>query len=385
MRPATLPAMRLIAALLAAALAVPANAAGLAQLLPAGEFAARDGRPGPGKTWRVTDAQGQALAVAMNAAAQRNQIAIDYDHQTLYVERNGAKAPAAGWITRVEWRDGRGLYASVDWTPAALAHINAGEYRYISPLILFDADTGAVSMVLMASLLNTPALVGMDPVIAALAAFTTTTPIPTPILTPIPDPKTSTENYKVDILAALIALLALPGGTDQAAVLAHITTLKARADAPPKATLPAALATALGLAPGADEAAALSAALSAVAALKTPDATTLQTMQAMQGQIAALTAQINGSALAGTIDKALADGYLLPAQKDWATNLGTTNMAALNAYLATAPALTGLAGQSGGKEPIGSAAALSADAEKMRQGFGLSAEQWAKGASAAAH
>ena len=37
------------------------------QLLPAGEFAAADGRPGPGRTWRLSDEQGRALADAIGA------------------------------------------------------------------------------------------------------------------------------------------------------------------------------------------------------------------------------------------------------------------------------------------------------------------------------
>lgn len=358
--------MRLIAALLASTFAA---ATGWAQLLPAGEFAGRTGRPGPGKTWKVTEARGQLLAAELNAVAARTPIVIDYDHQTLFAATSGTKAPAAGWINAVEWRKGEGLFAKVDWTPAAKAHIDAGEYRYISPVILYDQDTGDVTHVAMGSLVNHPDLLGMDAATtAALAALVPSTHSP--------------ENDAMNpTLAALLAALALPAATSEADALSAVTALKARADAPPKAALSAALASALGLQAGADE----TAALSAVTALKAPDQAALTAMAALQGQVAALSAQINGEKLTATVDQALKDGKLLPAQKDWALGLGKTDLAALSAYLASAPVLTGLAGQSDGKGPGNTAAAaLSADTEKLRAGFGLTAEQWAKGAPVAA-
>ena len=156
------------AALLATALPLLAN--GQAQLLPAGEFAARDGRPGPGKTWKLDDAAGTALAATLNAIAQRTPISIDYEHQTMLARSNGQPAPAAGWITAVDWRAGEGLFAQVNWTERARGHINANEYRYISPVIVYDA-AGHVVGLHNAALVSVPAIVGMEPVVAALAAL----------------------------------------------------------------------------------------------------------------------------------------------------------------------------------------------------------------------
>ncbi len=75
-------------------------------------------------------------------------------------------------------------------------------------------------------------------------------------------------------------------------------------------------------------------------------------MQDMQGQIAALTAQVNESKVADLVDVALSDGRLLPSQEPWARDLGKTNLAALTAYLDTAPKVAALSGtQTGGKPP----------------------------------
>ena len=71
----------------------------------------------------------------------------------------------------LEWEEGRGLFAGVDWTDKARAHIRAGEYRYISPVFAFDRQSGAVLRLICAALTNHPALDGMD---AASATFTPT-------------------------------------------------------------------------------------------------------------------------------------------------------------------------------------------------------------------
>ncbi|MFN0185127.1 MAG: phage protease [Aquabacterium sp.] len=357
--------MRTAAFLLAASLALAASATGAngqAQLLPAGRFAAIDGRPGEGKQWTITDAQGRALAARLNAIAAATPLVIDYDHQTLRAAANGQRAPAAGWIHELAWRDGEGLFARVEWTAAATAHITAGEYRYISPVLFADPDTGQVTHISMASLVNNPALIGMEPVAAALSALV----------------HPAQEKPDMALLAALIAALALPPETTEATALTAVTSLKTRAELPPKAVLPVALATALGVAPDAAE----PVVLSAVAALRstTPDGTTLAAMQALQGQVALLTNQLNGDKLSAVIDNALKEGKLLPAQKDWAHALGTKDMAALSGYLASAPVLTGLAGQSGGGGPGAGPQALASDpaALQVATQMGIPTKAWAE-------
>lgn len=145
--------------------ALPVTASGRAQLLPAGEFSARDGRPGPGKFWRLTNEGGRALAAKVGAMVARSAMSIDYEHQTILSAKNGQPAPAAGWITSVAWQDGLGLFADVRWTPRARALIQADEYRYISPVIQHGADM-AITGLYNAALVSTPALLGMDAVTA---------------------------------------------------------------------------------------------------------------------------------------------------------------------------------------------------------------------------
>lgn len=351
--------MRLIAALLAATLPLT-GAAGQAQLLPAGEFAARDGRPGPGQNWRLSDEQGARLAADVNALAARTPIVIDYEHQTLHAEANGQAAPAAGWIRSVEWRTGAGLFASVEWTARAKAHIEQGEYRYISPVITFGED-GQVTGLMLAALVNHPALTGMEPVIAQLRGLGGAT-----------NPRTQQEPHMdlAALLATILPLLGLQPGVNQAQIAEAITALKARP------LVPAALGTALGLQAGADEAAALS----AVQALKSTDATTLQTIQALQAQVAALSTQNAERQVTEMVDAALAAKKLLPAQRDWALGLGRKDVAQLKSFIDSAPVIPGLGGQSDGKDPgDGGSAALSGATAGVLEKMGLTAEQFAKG------
>ena len=299
---------------------------GVVQLLPAGQFAARDGRPGPGKTWRVTDTQGQALAASLNAITAQTPVVIDYEHQTLHAPANGQPAPAAGWIKRAEWRAGLGLFADVEWTAAARAAIQAGEYRYISPVISFSAD-GTVQGVAMAALTNYPALLGMDAALAHLTALTDPTPTETPTMNSL-------------LLAALLTALGLPATMLEAEALSAVSALKAEFERLKASAAAAALAPLP---------AALTAALAALTKLKAStgmDTATLTLITDLQGQLAALRTQVNADTLSTTVDAAIKLGKFAPASRAALLALGSKDMAALNALVDASPAIPGLAGQS---------------------------------------
>ncbi len=302
-------------ALLSATLSLSATTAtSEVQLLPVGKFAARDGRPGPGKTWQIDDATGTRLAADLTALAARTAFVIDYDHQTLNAAVNGQPAPAAGWATQFEWRSARGLFATqVQWTEAAQARIEASEYRYVSPVIQFSPTDGRVTGVLMAAITNFPALLGMDPLGQALAAqlsaFTESQP----------------KEPSVDLLAQLMARLGLPAGTTEAEALSAVDRLKTEAHA------------------GATELAALSAS----------HATTATTIAALQGELATLTAAAAEREVAEVLTAALSAGKLLPVQRQWATDYGRKDLAGLKAYVAAAPVVAALQSQTGGRAPAG--------------------------------
>jgi phage I-like protein len=138
-----------------------------AHLLPAGRFRASDGRPHNLTEW-VLDATTAAQVVA-RAAARKNDILVDYEHQSINAKHNGQPAPAAGWAAGLEFR-GTGLYAiNIRWTARARQMIASREYRYISSAFTYGVNDGRVRDILSIALTNTPALDGLDALTAALS------------------------------------------------------------------------------------------------------------------------------------------------------------------------------------------------------------------------
>jgi phage I-like protein len=139
------------------------------QIFPEGFFRANDGRPKDADGYALNESNAAALIAIFNA--KKTDIVIDYEHQSLYTKENGKPAPAAGWIKALEWRPGKGLFARCEWTPAAKAAIQAKEYRYISPTFTYRPQTGEIKRIFSVALTNTPALEGMEPVIAHASAL----------------------------------------------------------------------------------------------------------------------------------------------------------------------------------------------------------------------
>lgn len=142
------------------------------RLLPAGAFSATDGRPGAlakGGTWKL-DAE-LARAVIARVDATTVDIVIDYEHQSLLAKENGQPAPASGWLKKLEWREGAsdaggGLWATdVSWTPPALAKLTNKEYRYLSPVFVFDEE-GRVLALDSVALTNRPGLDTLNPLVS---------------------------------------------------------------------------------------------------------------------------------------------------------------------------------------------------------------------------
>lgn len=126
------------------------------RILPAGVFRTADGRPANIAGW-VMDQQIAASVIASSLTG--TEILIDYEHQSLHAASNGQPVPAAGWFSKLEWREGLGLYAqSISWNERAKAMIAAKEYRFISPTFIFNDKTGAVERILSVAITNTPAL-----------------------------------------------------------------------------------------------------------------------------------------------------------------------------------------------------------------------------------
>lgn len=290
------------------------------QLLPAGAFRARDGRPKEVAAWRI-DGQIAARLIAQ-VAARATDVVVDYEHQTLNSAENGLPAPAAGWFHALEWREGAGLFATdVRWTERARAMIDAGEYRYLSPVFSYDPQTGEVLDLHHVGLTNYPALDGMASLPALAAArFDLAAP-----------GAASAEENTVN-REQLIALLGLSSDASEEDIQTALTALKA--DAGQTEELKQQLAAAKTQA--------------ADPAKYVPVAV----VESLKQDIAALKTHQTAGEVEQLVQAGLSDGRLLPAQEAWARELGQSNLAALKGYLDKTPAIAALKGQqSQGKQP----------------------------------
>lgn len=92
---------------------------------------------------------------------------IDYEHVSMIDPPPTDGAPAAGWIKALEDVPGDGLYAVVrEWTQRAAAMIKAGEYKYFSPVIVYDKITRAIRGLTNIALTNEPHLNNLIPLAA---------------------------------------------------------------------------------------------------------------------------------------------------------------------------------------------------------------------------
>ena len=102
----------------------------------------------------VDDESARRVIFAFNR--QGVQIPVDWEHATVVKGERGEAAPAAGWITAIEWVPGKGIYGTVSWTATAREQIAAGGYKYLSPVMLIEMATRRVSRIESVALTNRP-------------------------------------------------------------------------------------------------------------------------------------------------------------------------------------------------------------------------------------
>lgn len=312
------------------------NATNEIQLFPAGEFAGVDGRPKDveGGKW-IINARLAAVLVAQVAAAN-TPFVIDYEHQTLRSAENGQPAPASGWFSKVEWREGVGLYAiDVEWTTNAAAMIAAKEYRFISPVFRYN-KRGEVCLLLHAALTNTPALDDMDEVMLAAASR-------------LASLSTETETTTVDddqlnyLLSSLRWLLNLPETSTPEEICAELKKIIDAVSAG-QGTAAASVGLLNILSQNAEQIASLSA-----NAYDPAQHIDLASFNELQTRYAALSQTSTTQEQDGLITAALSDGRLLPTQEKWAKDYAKKDMAGFKTYLEKAPKIAALSQQQSDK------------------------------------
>ncbi|EAR7071112.1 hypothetical protein J8N54_001653 [Salmonella enterica] len=293
------------------------------QLLPAGEFSARDGRPFdvPGGKWLMDETAFSFIQASYDSNDQ--PIVVDYNHQTLNKDKTGSDAPAAGWIKGdgLMFRPGVGLFVRPAFTDKAQAHIAAREFCYLSAVFHYHADTGRPFELRMVALTNDPGVTGMQ-ALAALSALTTQH---------IPE-KSNVNEQLLQLLAGLG--ITVPKGTAPtaehcAAALSAITTLQTAQQQNGELTTKVASLSAQLTQPG--------------ASVDLTKFVPVATYEAVRGQLAALSAEHGTLTLDKVLEDAHAKGRVLAAEEDYLRDFAAQQgVAALSAMLEKRPAIAAL-------------------------------------------
>lgn len=320
----------------ASAISIAAGATRI-QLMPIGRWFGRDGR-GP---YALRDqAHARDVIAATLAAAGSIDLMIDYDHAA----PKGVSAPAAGWIKQLHAQDD-GIWADVEWTPAATAALQAREYRYISPWFTHD-KAGNITRINNAALVNIPNF--------ELAAVAAAAP----------------GDIDTMDIKAILAALGLAEDATQSTAIAAIDALKGAK------TALAATASALGLTADADASAIATAAATAKAAK--PDPAQFVPKQSYD-ELASQVAEINGERAIAAVDAATTAGKLAPSLRQWGLDyIKEKGLAAFASYVEKAPVLL-----QPGQKPTDPAIdpksdTLTAEEHAIASAMGLTDEQFLK-------
>ncbi|MDI3547896.1 MAG: hypothetical protein PWR10_1548 [Halanaerobiales bacterium] len=128
------------------------------QIVPIGSWTNHPSGP-----FKVTEEDIQKIII--NAQMRKNDIVIDYEHQTL----KDTEAPAAAWIKKLINKGPDGLWGVVEWTPRAKKYLENKEYKYLSPVLLAkekdEEGWNRPSILHSAALTNKPFIDGMVPIV----------------------------------------------------------------------------------------------------------------------------------------------------------------------------------------------------------------------------
>lgn len=120
------------------------------QLLPGGSaLVGRDGR-----SWINNSPDG----IVAEFVADAKDMPLDWEHATELKAPKGEEAPAAGWFKELEVREDGSVWGRIEWTDKGRAAVASKSYRYISPVFIYERETGLIVKLTSVGLTNRPNL-----------------------------------------------------------------------------------------------------------------------------------------------------------------------------------------------------------------------------------
>ena len=275
-------------------------------LLPEGpQIKGRDGR-----AFRLSDPQ----AVIDRFHAGEKDLPLDWEHQTAM---SSGRVPVAGWINTLELRGGA-VFGHVQWNAQGRADVAGRIYRYISPVILFNARTEIFAIV-SAALVHLPNL-------------------RMPALNRREDAATSDPAERIQMMSTAPQ----EGAPDETHAPQAGHAPPSEAPPPEEKSAPgAALARETQTAPAAGGPEALAAMNRAHAALQSENAALKNGLAELTAKFDALQAQTHAEKVEAALNTAIAGGRITPSARDYfAQNCATPEgLAAFEAWVKGQPAL----------------------------------------------
>lgn len=249
--------------------------------------------------------------------SQKNDMVVDYEHQT--IADPPVPAPAAGWIKKLVNRGSDGVWAVMEWTEKARQYIANKEYRYVSPVFLKRKSDNKVVRLINVALTNQPNIDGMVPLInkAMVAAFG-----------PRNENKEETHMFN-----ELLKLLGLAEGATEAEAIAAVnklqTEVRTNKDRTVAVVANKAVLDTLGLNAGATEAEVTG----TIMAMKQGSSQVTQ----LARQVTVLTNKLSEKEAGDIVAQAMKDGKITPAQKEWAEDYAKRDIEGFKVFVAKAP------------------------------------------------
>ncbi len=246
----------------------------------------------------------------------RNQdIPIDYNHGSLFGNHSGDVGKAAGWIKpNTATVTESGLSVDIKWTPRAAEYIRNAEYKYLSPVFLYDPKKSGnrtlfVSRLVNAGLTNMPNITTMQPLSNSKL-----------------NNDTSTEEKGMELLNALIGSLKLAPDSTADAVVTAVNSLTAELDENKKAVTEMYGSLAVNSLLDANR---------KIMELNRPPAVSPDELLLLQNRLAELEKTEANTLVANAITA----GKIAPSQESWAKDYATKDRAGFEAFLVNALAV----------------------------------------------
>lgn len=288
-----------------------------------------------------------AALVVEKFNGQKNDMVLDYEHQTLA----GTEAPAAGWIKELVNKGKEGIWGIIEWTDRGKTYVKNKEYRYVSPVFLKRVSDNRVVKLINVALTNQPNIDGMVPIMNKAAG--------------IPPSGVFTQTKKKETaMNEILKALGLPPDATEAMAVEEIGKLKAA----PAQVANKAVLDALGLPATAAE----FEVVGTVMAMKQGHVAT----EALSAKLAVLEKSLRERDSAELVANAMKEGKVSAANKEWALGYAAKDADGFKVFVAKAPVVIPMGAMPGGvTAPVGGMDDTQVQVNKM---LGISLEAFKK-------